>query len=144
MIEKYEQGTPTVEQRIAAARKVFQAGYPLGFLIAPIIYGDGWQTEYEQVLLELAAAFQDFSAERRKEITFELISHRYTSRAKTNIAGVFPASDLDMEEQNRRYKYGQFGYGKYIYRPEIMDELKESLETFLHSHFPGARILYFV
>jgi len=144
IIEKYEHGTPSVGERIAAARKIFQSGYPLGFLIAPILYYEGWKKDYEQVLVDLAHEFRDFPTDRRKEITFELISHRYTVRAKTNILDIFPSTGLDMEEKDRKFKYGQFGYGKYIYQPEIMNDLKSSFESFLTKHFPEAKTLYFV
>lgn len=38
VIKEYEHRTPKIEQRIIAASKVAQAGYPLGILIAPIFY----------------------------------------------------------------------------------------------------------
>ncbi len=60
-----------------------------------------------------------------KDLTFEFISHRYTLRAKSNILNVFPNSKLPMNEEDRKFKYGQFGYGKYIYSPEEINELRE-------------------
>lgn len=45
-------------------------------------------------------------------ITFEVISHRYTTRAKNVINEVFPDNTLPMNDDERKYKYGQFGYGK--------------------------------
>ncbi|HBV96169.1 MAG TPA: hypothetical protein DEF36_03885 [Desulfotomaculum sp.] len=43
-------------------------------------------------------------------ITFELISHRLTARAKKRILDIFPSSTLPMEEEERKFKYGQFGW----------------------------------
>ena len=58
-------------------------------------------------------------------IMFEVISHRFTKRAKENILKVFPKTTLPMEEEVRKFKYGQFGYGKYIYTNEEMKNYKE-------------------
>ena len=30
-----------------------------------------------------------------------------------------------MDDQERKFKYGQFGYGKYIYTKEQLDDMKE-------------------
>src|SRR5690606_566383 len=43
VIRRFEPATSTFEERIEAAAKVARAGYPLGFVIAPIIWFDGWQ-----------------------------------------------------------------------------------------------------
>ncbi|NLI90859.1 MAG: spore photoproduct lyase [Peptococcaceae bacterium] len=144
VIEKYEHATPSADERIAAARKVFESGYPLGFLIAPIMYYPGWEEDYEKLIKDVSQTFRDFSPEQKGEISFELISHRYTNRAKTNILEVFPHTDLSMEEGERKYKYGQFGYGKFIYRPDIMQTMQTSLLSCLNQHLPEARVLYFV
>ena len=33
-----------------------------------------------------------------------------------------------MDDEKRTYKYGQFGYGKYVYSKETMAEIKELFE----------------
>ena len=43
IINQFEHGTPSLTERVAAAKKVGSAGYPLGFLIAPIFISAGWQ-----------------------------------------------------------------------------------------------------
>lgn len=58
-------------------------------------------------------------------IEFEVISHRFTKRAKDNILSVFPKTTLPMVEENRKFKYGQFGYGKYIYKDEELQNIKK-------------------
>ncbi len=144
IIQQHEHGTPPVQERIAAAQKVFGAGYELGFLVAPIVYYPGWQEEYEQLFRDLAHTFQDYSPEEKGRISFELISHRYTSRAKANILEVFPGTELNMEETDRKFKYGQFGYGKYIYTPEIMRDFKSTFQSYLEQYLPGTKLLYYV
>ncbi|HEX2927182.1 MAG TPA: spore photoproduct lyase [Ruminiclostridium sp.] len=141
IINKYEHHTPSLEDRIAAARKVAQAGYPLGFIIAPIFYFPGWEKEYDDLLRSLSSQVPQ---DDQDDLRFELITHRYTKRAKANILSIFPATTLPMLEEERQFKFGQFGYGKYLYPPEIRQELKEYMERKIHSYFPAAHIDYFV
>lgn len=141
VIKKFEHSTPSMSQRAVAAGKVARAGFPLGFLIAPIIIYDGWQNDYGQLFEELNEVLDPVS---RQDLTFELITHRFTQRAKTNINEVFPQSELDMEEEKRQFKYGQFGYGKYVYPKENMAEVKEVMEGLVTRFFPTAKIEYIV
>lgn len=140
IITQYEQGTPRLPERIAAARKVQQAGYPLGFLIAPIFIYPDWQAEYEQMLVSLREQLPGAIP----DLTFELITHRYTTRAKNNILNRNPESSLPMQEEGRKYKYGQFGYGKYVYPKETYDEVKEFFHSRIAQQFEGAVIDYLV
>lgn len=141
IIEEYEHITPSMAERVVAAGKVARAGYPLGFIIAPIFYFPDWQEEYARLFEALDA---QLPAEAREDLTFELISHRFTKRAKNNILDLFPQTTLPMAESERKYKYGQFGYGKYIYQPEVMAEIKNFMEGKLAAAFPQAKIEYFV
>ena len=77
-------------------------------------------------------------------LTFEFISHRFTTKAKSNITNVFPNTKLPMNEDERKFKYRQFGYGKYIYKSNEMDELKDFFLNKTEKHFPEAKIEYFV
>ena len=140
IIRQYEAGTPHLAERIAAARKVQQAGYPLGFLIAPIFIYDGWQSDYAQLLTALAEQLPPETA----DLTFELIAHRYTKRARQNILERNPASTLPLREAERRFKYGQFGYGKYLYPEDVYTELREFFTASINEHFPRATIAYLV
>lgn len=139
IIKKYEKGTVSSQGRIEAAKKVAAADYPLGFLIAPIITYEGWKEQYAQLIENLATTLPTGSQPK-----FELITHRFTARAKQNIAQVFPKFTLPMDEEERQFKYGQFGYGKYIYPKETMQELKEFFKEKIADHFPEAEIAYIV
>ncbi|MBP2651121.1 MAG: splG [Firmicutes bacterium] len=141
VISSYEHATPSLAQRIEAAVKVAQAGYPLGFIIAPIFFAPGWQLDYSRLVTELAAALPALA---KKDLTFELITHRFTKRAKLNITEVFPNTRLPLAEEERKYKYGQFGYGKYVYNQETMAELKNIMTERLAESFPAAKVEYFV
>jgi spore photoproduct lyase len=141
IISRYEHATPDLEARMAAAAKVAGAGYPLGFIIAPIFHYPGWRQEYGGLVERLAAALPPAAGD---DLTFELITHRFTKRAKANITAVFPATSLPLAEEERRFKFGQFGYGKYIYDNETMAEIKAFMNERLTKHFPAAKIEYLV
>lgn len=141
VIKNYEKGTPAAQARVGAAGKVARAGYPLGFLIAPIFIYQGWQDDYSLLIRSLAVQLQPQS---QGDITFELISHRFTLSARKRILGVFPETTLPMDETERKFKYGQFGYGKYVYPKETLEEMKTFFHRELGEHFPGAKVEYLV
>lgn len=141
VIKKYEHKTARLHERVEAARKIMDAGYPTGFIIAPVMLYENYKQEYGEMLLELE---RQLAAHSNKEISFEIISHRFTARAKQNINEVFPENDLPMDEEQRKYKYGQFGYGKYVYHKEQLQEMEEFFRTRLHEIFPNSIIDYVI
>ncbi len=141
VIKNHERGTPPLNNRLEAAKKLARAGYPLGFILAPLFLYPGWKRDY-RALLELIKDEMDSYDD--KDLTFELITHRFTKRAKNIILERFPRSQLPMEEQSRQFKWGQFGYGKYLYFPEEREEMKSFFLKNLEELFPGARVEYFI
>ncbi|ACB85906.1 spore photoproduct lyase [Natranaerobius thermophilus] len=144
VIKEYEQGTPGLYQRIEAAGKVYRAGYPIGFIIAPIMLTPGYRKEYRHLLENLREELLKSGLDAQSEIPFELITHRFTARAKQNIEEIFPHHGLPMDESKRRFKYGQFGYGKYVYHKEDMEDLQRFFNDEIKKLFPGGEIVYFV
>lgn len=141
VIGDYEKGTASLEKRIAAAKKVVSAGYPMGFIIAPVFLYDNWEADYEHLLLDLRQSLpQDLSY----PLTFEVISHRYTTRAKNVILDVFPGTTLPMDDDLRTYKYGQFGYGKFVYTKEELGQIKDLFNHKITTIFPEAVIKYII
>jgi spore photoproduct lyase len=141
VINKYEHATPPAQERIEAAGKTARVGYPLGFLIAPVILYEKWHEDYGELLDRIAQTIPD---EAKKDLSFEIISHRFTLRAKERILQVFPQTTLPMEEEERKFKYGQFGYGKYIYPKEQMTEVKEFFSKKIENSFPKANLNYII
>lgn len=146
IVDEYEKGVPAVTKRIRAALEMKKAGYPVGFLLAPVFIYEGWEKEYTDLLREIASLWQTVpSPEKNNDIiTFEIIAHRFTARGKKNILSIFPGSSLPLEEKERRFKYGQFGYGKYLYTPDIYEKLKELFIPAVSNLFPGGKIEYIV
>lgn len=141
IVRSYEQGTPPLNERLEAAGKVARAGYPLGFIIGPIIAHRKWEEEYEELFLTLKKEVVPFL---KNDMTLELITHRFTPRAKSNILEIFPGTDLPLNEKKRRAKYGQFGYIKYLYPQPEMENIKEVLNELKEDYLPEAKVEYFV
>lgn len=146
IINKFEHGTPSLIDRLEAAAKVVKAGYPIGFIIAPIFRFENWKIEYKNLFLLLEKYLYENLPENwsSDSLTFEFITHRFTSRAKSNITNIFPNTKLPMNEEERKFKFGQFGYGKYIYTSNEIDELKEFFLQTVEKYFPEAKVEYFI
>ncbi|WP_152398343.1 spore photoproduct lyase [Paenibacillus cellulositrophicus] len=140
VIRNFEPSTSHFEERIEAAGKVARAGYPLGFIIAPIIWYDGWQDGYAELLKRLA---DTLPAEATKDLTFEMIQHRFTKTAKNIIEQRYPKTKLEMDIARRKQKWGRWGQFKYVYPDEQQNALREFITERIFEHFPEATIDYF-
>lgn len=138
IISKFEHGTPELKDRMNAAAKVLNAGYSVGFIIAPVFLYSNWKTEYGNVIDKIGNNFCN------SPISFEIISHRFTRRAKENILTVYPKTMLPMEEEIRKFKYGQFGYGKYVYRDDELNYMREFFRENIRKYFDKSSIKYII
>lgn len=134
---RFESGTANVAARLQALRKLAQHDYPVGLVVAPIMLMDDWQAHYGE-LLDLAAQTLDFSC----DLTFELITHRFTPLSKDVLLSWYPKTQLDMSEESRAIKRNKFGGSKYVYPRETMKLLRAWFEREIKARFPLARILY--
>lgn len=141
VIRSFEPGTSSFEERIEAAGRIAEAGYPLGFIIAPIIKYDGWQEGYWQLLTKLHERLKGVDI---RDLTFELIQHRFTKAAKHTILKRYPKTKLDMDEEDRKVKWGRYGKFKYVYKAETVEEFQELFQKGIQELFPNAKIAYFV
>lgn len=137
VIKNYEHRTPSFEKRLEASIKVIQAGYPTGFLIAPVFLYPDWKEDYQHLLLELR---KKLPGQLSHPLTFEIISHRYTTRAKNVITEIFPEHQLPMKDEDRSYKYGQFGYGKFVYPKDQLSEISQFFQKEITSIFNDLEI----
>ncbi|APH15376.1 spore photoproduct lyase [Clostridium sporogenes] len=138
VIKNFEHRTPLVLDRLEAAQKIAKAGYSLGFIIAPVFIYEGWEKDYLELLKNINAMFKGIPVE------FEVISHRFTKRAKDNILNVFSNTTLPMVEENRKFKYGQFGYGKYIYKDKELQNIKKFFRDNITKFFGEGNINYII
>jgi spore photoproduct lyase len=140
VIKYFEPGTSRLNERIEGAVKVAEAGYPLGFIIAPIYLHEGWKEGYTEMLEKLEAALPAFA---KKDLTFELIQHRFTKPAKRVIEKNYPMTKLELDESKRKWKWGRYGIGKYVYQDAEQEEMKDTFQSNLTKMFPEAKIEYF-
>lgn len=141
IITSYEHHTASSKLRIEAASKLLHSGYPVGFIIAPVFIYPNWQEEYRELLIHLKTQLPQTLAH---PLIFEVISHRYTLRAKNRITEIFPQTTLPMLEEDRHFKYGQFGYGKYVYPKESLAEMKAFFTQTLDELFPYKEVKYII
>lgn len=141
VIREYEKGTASYQKRIEASIKMAEAGYPIGFLIAPVFIYPNWKEEYSELLRMLK---EKLPSDLKFPVTFEVISHRYTTVAKNRILEVFPNTKLPMRDDERKYQYGQFGYGKFVYPKESMDEIKHFFGNEIENIFQHKEIKYII
>ncbi|SDZ12176.1 spore photoproduct lyase [Proteiniborus ethanoligenes] len=139
IIDKFEHNTSSFNERIEAARKIANAGYPIGFIIAPIMIYDNWKVDYKELLDRLKYQLGDY----KREITFELIQHRFTATAKELILTRFPKTKLDLDEEARQLKWGPYGKFKYVYPKEKSNEIKGYIIGIIKENFNNALIEYF-
>jgi spore photoproduct lyase len=140
VIKQFEPGTSSFLERIEAAGKVAKADYPLGFIVAPLILHENWKEGYFDLFERLEAVLPPYA---KKDLTFELIQHRFTKTAKNIIQKRYPKSKLEMNEEERKYKWGRYGRGKYVYKDDQAGELKETIQTYIDRFFPEAKMEYF-
>ena len=137
--ERFEGGAPRMPARLAALRRVAQAGYPVGITVAPIMAVPGWATEYERLMADVAAALDGVAG---VDLTAELITHRFTPKSKAVLRGWYPGSALEMDEALRTRKLTKFGSVKWVLPRERMAEMRSVVEQALARWLPSARVLY--
>jgi spore photoproduct lyase len=137
--QRFEGGTASLDERVKALGTLARAGYPVGLTIAPIMPLPDWQTEYDA----LFALVQDETRGiDNLDLSVELITHRFTPGSKDVLLGWYPATKLEMDESSRSLKRTKFGSTKYVYRKDVMKELKAFFEERVATRLPRARILY--
>jgi spore photoproduct lyase len=141
--DRLEGGTAAVADRLQALRRLALpreqggGGYPVGLVIAPIMPIEDWQMHYGSLFSQIREAI-DFEC----DLTFELISHRFTPGSKNVLQAWYPNSKLDMDESNRIIKRNKFGGMKYVYDGDTMKTLRKFFEQQIQTHFPQAKVLY--
>ncbi len=141
IIKNFEHFTPGLANRLQAAGQIARAGYPFGFIIGPVMLFEGWEKEYQQMFDHIIESLKGY---QQSNFSFEIISHRFTTRAKNTILTIHPDSSLPMDENLRKYKYGQFGYGKYVYEAEEMKSIQNFFRERIGVNFPESHIDYII
>lgn len=95
---------------------------------------------YRQMFERLEAVLPERA---KRDLTFELIQHRFTKPAKNVIQKNYPMTKLELDETKRKWKWGRYGIGKYVYTDAEQEEIKRTLGEYIATYFPQAVIEYF-
>lgn len=135
---KLEGGTSSVPARLQSlGRLTHEGGYPVGLVIAPIMPIEDWEVHYGELLDRAASALGG-----ARDVTVELITHRFTPGSKEVLKGWYPNTTLDLDEANRARKFNKFGGIKFVYPRDVMTTLRSFFEREIAARLPQARILY--
>lgn len=135
----FEGGTASLRDRITALGRVARAGYPVGLTIAPIMPLPNWRDAYGALLDDVA---RELDGVANLDLTAELITHRFTPGSKDVLMRWYPKTQLEMDETSRALKRTKFGSTKFVYRKNVMAELKSFFYAEIARRLPAARILY--
>ena len=89
IIQEEEIGTAPLSERIEAAVRCQEAGYPVGFHFDPIIYHEGWEREYQETILSLFNRIDP-----KRVIWISLGGLRYPSQLKGIAEERFPTTKI--------------------------------------------------
>jgi len=93
VIKRDERGTAPLEERIIAARKCQEKGYPSGFHFDPLIYYKGWEEEYQETIRQLFK-----QVDPKRVIWISLGGFRYPPHLKAIAQERFPNTEVFLGE----------------------------------------------
>lgn len=136
IIEKVEIGTSSLEKRIHALNELCKYGYPVGIVLAPVIFVDNWQSLYIELLDQLK---EKLSVGVQKKMFIEVIfmTYSYVHRAINDQA--FPSA---LKLYNKDLMTG--GSRKYYYKKDVREKAEIFLRNEIEKRFPSPNILYIV
>ncbi len=140
---RLEGGTASVHARLQALRTLALppsqggGGYPVGVVLAPIMPIPDWQAHYGALLNRLEKAL-DFDS----DLTFELITHRFTPGSKDVLLQWYPNTTLEMDEEQRDVKRNKFGGTKYVLPKDTVKTTRSYFTSEIARRFPRAEVLY--
>lgn len=137
LIRQVEIGTSSLENRIKAINSLCGAGYPVGIIIAPVIFVDNWKQLYTELLDIL---FERLSEKVKEQMFIEVIfmTYSYVHNAINNQA--FPGA---LQLYNKELMTGR-GRGKYHYKKEYREEAEAYLREEIGKRFDSSKIVYIV
>jgi spore photoproduct lyase len=135
VIRRIELGTSQLSSRIQALNDVAEAGYPVGFLIAPVILVPDWKRLYSELIEQLADELSE-KVKQKGFIEIILMTYSFVHNAINTDAFPNAAKLLDKEIMTGR------GRGKYSYRNDVRAEAEVFLREKLSQHLDTLPIWY--
>lgn len=137
IIKNIELGTSNLDERIKAINKLVEANYPVGILIAPVIFVDNWEEHYKELIIYLR---QNLSDKAKETVFFEVIFMTYSFIHNAINTEAFPNSPILLDQHLMKVR----GKGKYTYKNELKEEAKSHIYVLLKNYFPCNEIKYIV
>jgi len=116
IIEREEHGTASLAQRLSAARKCVAHGFPIAFHIDPMIWFEGWEKHYGELVDEIASKFSpkeipylSVGALRFQPEQRHMMRQRFGMQSLVMQGELFPSKDGKMRyERGMREEMFQF------------------------------------
>ena len=137
IINKVEFGTSRLKQRIQAINKLADADYPIGILIAPVIFVENWKSLYLELIKYL---YENLSEKVKKEAFFEIIFMTYSFVHNAINTEAFPNA-IKLYDQDLMTGRGK---GKYMYKEFIRKEGEMFFRENMNKFFKNNSIMYIV
>ena len=135
IINNVEFGTSKLKDRINAIKKLKDAGYKVGILIAPIILVDNYKKLYEDLFITIK---NDLGEYYLKDIFFELIFMTYSYVHNAINKEAFPKS---IEIYNKE-KFTSKGLKKYSYKNEVRSAATAFFKEIMEKYFKNSELKY--
>jgi len=125
LIEEEERRTAPLEERLLAARKCQERGYPVGFHFDPLIHHEGWEKGYREAVQQLL-----FKMDTRRIAWISLGAFRYPPHLKGVSRERFPDARVFLGELFPGRD------GKFRYLEEIRVEMYRKMAGWLREGDP--------
>jgi len=134
-VRKAELLTSSLDDRISAIKKLYEAGYPIGILIAPVIIIDDYLNLYEELFIRLA---DELPQKLKEELGLEIIFMTYSQAHITINSASLPNAFNVFNKEIMKYGYR----GKYRYKKDVLIKAQSHIEHLLRRHLPESNIVY--
>jgi len=125
MIEKEEIRTATLEERIDAAKRCQEKGYPIGFHFDPVIFHEEWEKGYQEAISSIFSRIHP-----KGVIWISLGGFRYPVQLKGIVKERFPKTEIFLGELFPGRD------GKFRYLKEIRVEMYQKMVKWLREVDP--------
>lgn len=137
VIHRIEFGTSNLDSRIEAMKKLYEAGYPVGILVAPLILLPGWQEMYGRLFERMADSLPHTLL---ADAPFELIFMTYGYAHRQINPHAFPGT-ADLYDPALMSPCGR---GRFGYRKAVKEEAAQFFREKLNDYFPESKVAYIV
>lgn len=137
IIRKIEFGTSPLNSRIDAINKMCEADYPVGLLIAPVVFVENWRALYKELIEQLS---QKLSEKAKSKLSIEIIFMTYSFIHRSINNEAFPKA-VDLFDKALMTGRGR---GKYWYKESARKEGEEFLKEQIAKNLKNIPIVYVV